>query len=40
MTSDTVKGQIEAMKQKLIPEKGADTSRDNQKIFRNEHNNT
>ena len=46
MTSDVVKGQktikaaIEAMKRKLTPEKEADTSRDNQKISRNEHNNT
>ena len=42
MTSDPVKSQtttkaIEAMKRKLIPEKEADTSRDNQKISRNEH---
>ena len=46
MTIDAVKGQktikaaIEAMKRKLTPEKEADTSRDNQKISRNEHNNT
>ena len=46
MTSDVVKGQktikaaIEAMKRKLTPEKEADTSRDNQRISRNEHNNT
>ena len=50
MTSDAVKSQktinaaIEAMKQTLTPEKEADTSRDNQKISRNEriiiHNNS
>ena len=44
-TIDAVKGQktikaaIEAMKRKLTPEKEADTSRDNQKISRNEHDN-
>ena len=46
MTSDTVKGQktikagIEAIKRKLTPEKESDTSRDNQQLSRNEHNNT
>ena len=46
MSSDTVKGQksikaaIEAMKRKLSPEKESDTSRDNNKMSRNEHSPT
>ena len=46
ITNKTVKGQqtikaaIEAMKRKLSPEKEADTSRNNQKVSRNEHNDT
>ena len=35
-----IKAAIEAMKRKLSPEKEADTSRDNQKVSRNEHNDT